>query len=197
MKNASLILNVVLVLAVAVLFYLHFSSNKKSEAGKSSTPQIGIIPPGDSKIAYFEMDSIDNALLMVKDVRAELTKEQERVDGELAGLQKRYNDRLTQYQSQGQNLSSAESEKINREILQMRQSFSAKQEELEQKLRELQMRKRQQVNTAVMDFLNQYNKDKRFSYIFAYEPGFMFYKDSAYNITPDLIKGLNAQYKKP
>lgn len=195
MKNASLIFNVVLLVAVAVLFYLHFSSNKKEVAKNTSSP-LSVVTPGDSKIAYFEMDSIDNALLLVKDVREELSKEEGRVDNELAGLQKRYNDRVTQYQSQGQNLSAAESEKINREILQMQQSFSATQQQLQQKFRDLQMRKRQQVNTTIMDFLNQYNKDKRFSYIFAYEPGFMFYKDSIYNITADLIKGLNAQYKK-
>ena len=58
------------------------------------------------------------------------------------------------------------------------------------------MRKMQDVKAKVEIFLKEYNKNKRYSYILAYEPGFIFYRDSVYNITGDLLKGLNAEYKK-
>ena len=32
--------------------------------------------------------------------------------------------------------------------------------------------------------------------IISYEPGLFYYKDTAYNITEDLVKGLNEKYKK-
>ena len=56
MKNFTTGLNIALVLAVAVLFYLQFS-NKKTSAGTSSAVAA---TPGSFKIAYFEMDSIEN-----------------------------------------------------------------------------------------------------------------------------------------
>ncbi len=196
MKNASLILNVVLVLAVAVLFYLHFSSSTKQEVVKPVTSSTGKVPSGDFRIAYFEMDSINNSFALVKDVRSELSKEEEHMNSELARLQKTYNDRFVQYQSQGKNMSSIESEKANREIVQMQQKFTASKQEMEQHLQDLSMRKMQEVKVKVEDFLKEYNKAKGYSYILAYEPGFMFYRDSAYNITADLVKGLNDQYKK-
>ncbi|MDQ3278599.1 MAG: OmpH family outer membrane protein, partial [Bacteroidota bacterium] len=65
-----------------------------------------------------------------------------------------------------------------------------------QKYQDLYMRKMQDVKAKVEEYLKEYNKDKGYSYILAYEPGFIFYRDSALNITADLIAGLNQKYKK-
>lgn len=197
MKNASLVLNVVLLIAVAVLFYLHFSSDKKVEGAKGTTvTSTGAVPKGDFRIAYFEMDSINNSFTNVKEVRAELGKEEEKMNAKLTQMQKTYNDRMMQFQSRGQNMSSEESEKANREIVQMQQRFGAEKQQMEQDMQNITMRKMQEVKTQVEDFLKEYNKSKGFTYILAYEPGFMFFRDSAYDITADLLKGLNDRYKK-
>ncbi|MEJ7676074.1 MAG: hypothetical protein WKF59_26075 [Chitinophagaceae bacterium] len=44
--------------------------------------------------------------------------------------------------------------------------------------------------------MKEYNNDGRYDYVFSYEPGLMFYKDSALNITSDVINGLNNLYAK-
>jgi outer membrane protein len=44
--------------------------------------------------------------------------------------------------------------------------------------------------------LKEYNQDKKFSYIIANEPGFIFYRDSAFNITNDVVAGLNQIFGK-
>ncbi|HEX8314771.1 MAG TPA: OmpH family outer membrane protein [Flavisolibacter sp.] len=198
MKNASLVLNVVLLIAVAVLFYLHFSSNKRAEPAKvaSATQRTGTIPEGDFRIAYFEMDSLNNSFAMVKEVKAELSREEEKVNSELARLQKSYNDKFTQYQSQAQTMSSQESENANRDIVQMQQRFASAKQQMELRLQDLSMRKMQEVKNKVEEFLKEYNRSRGFTYILAYEPGFMFYRDSSYDITGDLVKGLNEKYKK-
>ena len=55
---------------------------------------------------------------------------------------------------------------------------------------------KEDILTRIQDFLKVYNSDGRYDYVFSYEPGFMFYKDSALNITGDVIKGLNDLYAK-
>ena len=55
MKNLSLILNAVLLVAVGVLFYLHFSGGKPASGG-SELQLSGV--PGDVKIAYINSDSV-------------------------------------------------------------------------------------------------------------------------------------------
>jgi outer membrane protein len=199
MKNASLILNGVLLVAVAVLFYLHFSSNKKpavSAKVASSSTANGNVPSGDFRIGYFEIDSVNNSFFMVKEVKAELNREEEKMNAELARLQRTYNDRFTQYQSQAQTMSSQESENANRDIVQMQQKFAAAKQQWETRLQGMSMRKMQDVKNKVEEFLKEYNKTKGYAFIFGYEPGFMFYRDSAYDITADLVKGLNEKYKK-
>jgi len=51
MKNISLILNGILIIAVGVLYFLHFSGKK---SGSEST----VSAPSDLKIAYIKSDSV-------------------------------------------------------------------------------------------------------------------------------------------
>jgi outer membrane protein len=46
-------------------------------------------------------------------------------------------------------------------------------------------------------FLTDYNTTKSYSYIFSYSSGInvLFYKDTAYNITNEVVDGLNQAYK--
>lgn len=199
MKNVSVVLNVVLLVAVAVLFYLHFSSKNntgsKVKVASSNNGNSASVPDGDFRIAYFEMDSINNSFAFVKDVKSELSKEEEKINNELTRLQRTYNDKLIQYQNSQQANSQIESENARRDIMELQNKISTRKQEMDQRFQDLYMRKMQEVKTTVEQFLKEYNKDKGYAYILAYEPGFIFYRDSAFNITQDLVSGLNAQYK--
>jgi outer membrane protein len=61
MKNLSLGLNIVLLVAVGVLYYLHFSS--KGSNGASSSP----VSVGDLSIAYINSDSVLKHYEFLKD----------------------------------------------------------------------------------------------------------------------------------
>ena len=65
MKPNSWIVNGVMALAIIVLFVLHFNSN--------STPiKASAMAAGGVKVAYFEIDSIQNSYNFFKDVKAAL-----------------------------------------------------------------------------------------------------------------------------
>ncbi|MGE5521033.1 MAG: OmpH family outer membrane protein [Candidatus Dadabacteria bacterium] len=196
MKSGTLIFNAVLLVLVAILFYLHFSSNKKATISAQEYRSAQSTNHGDCRIAYFEMDSLTNSFSMVKDVKSELAKEEDQMNSELSRLQKVYNDRLAQYQRQGQTMSQIESERANRDMLQLQESIRGKKQEMDQKYQDLYMRKMQEVKSKIENFLKEYNKSHGYSYILAYEPGIIYYRDTIYNITSDLVKGLNAQYSR-
>ena len=197
MKNGLLIFNVILLVLVGVLFYLHFASNGKSEKRVLSQSTVKGDPAGnDFRIAYFELDSITNSFSMVKDIKSDLNREEEKMNGEMNQWQKRYNDKLQQYQSQAQQMNQVQSENANRDMLQMQETIRNKKQELDQKYQNLYMQKMQDVKIKIENFLKEYNKSKGYSYIFAYEPGFIYYRDTMFNITADLVKGLNEQYSK-
>jgi outer membrane protein len=76
MKNLSLILNAVLLVAVGVLFYLHFSSAKPSATTAST-------PIGDVTIAYINSDSIVTHYTFMDDSKATLEAKAKKLDSDL------------------------------------------------------------------------------------------------------------------
>jgi len=195
MKNGILILNVVLLVLVGVLFYLHFSS-KNPSTSKAANNQNSTAPENAFKIAYFEMDSVETSFQMVKDVKAELTRKEEAIGTELERMEKNYRNKIAQYQAQGANMTQVQSEMAQRDVMQMQQNMQSRRQSLEQEYQDLQMRKLKDVKSKIEDYLKQYNAEKGYTYIFAYEPGIFYYKDTTYNITADVIKGLNQLYTK-
>ena len=195
MKSGMLIINAVLLVLIGILFYWHFSSNQK----QASLRIADVVSRDSSKpfrIAYFEMDSVTNSFAMVKDVKSELSKEEDKMNSNLSRLQKMYSDRLTQYQSQASQMNQIQSEQANRDMLQLQENIRGQKQEMDQKYQELYMRKMQDVKSRIEDFLKEYNKSKGYSYILSYEPGFIYYRDTMFNITKDLVKGLNELYSK-
>lgn len=196
MKNGILILNAVLLVLVAVLFYLHFSSNDKRSVKKSDTKTTQSPTTPDFKIAYFEMDSLESSFEMVKDVKSELGKKEESINGELERLERTYRNKAAQYQSQAQTMTQVQSEMATRDMMQLQQNMQSRKQQLDQEYQDFYMRKMKDVKTRIEDYLKQYNAQKGYTYIFAYEPGLFYYRDTTYNITSDVVKGLNEQYKK-
>jgi len=82
------------------------------------------------------------------------------------------------------------------EINKMQQDLQSRKQVIDNDLYNYNSKMKEDILTRIQDYLKQYNKDGRYSYIFSYEPGFMFYKDSTLNITPDVIAGLNEVYSE-
>lgn len=191
-----LVLNVVLLIAVGILFYLHFSSKGATPAKTTSSEQAAASASPEFKIAYFEMDSLEASFSMVKDVKSELGKKEDAVNGELSKLEKDYQNKIARYQQQGPTMNQVQSEAAQRDVMQMQQSIQSRKQSLDQEYQDFYMRKMKDVKSKIEDFLKEYNSAKGYTYILAYEPGLFYYRDTAYNITSDVIKGLNSQYTK-
>lgn len=194
MKNFSLILNIFLLLLVGYLYYLHFSSSKKSvtyvHSAKDSSCNHG------NKVAYLDLDSLQANYEYYKVLKTEFEKKQAASNNEVAGLQKRYQARAMQLQQKGPTMNQQEQQAAMQEINQMQQSLQAKKQQLDNDLYVYNSKMKEDIVNRIQNFLKQYNKDGRYDYIFSYEPGFMFYKDSALNVTADVVKGLNDLYSK-
>jgi outer membrane protein len=194
MNRGLLVSNIILFVLVGILFYLNFSSGKKPEI--KAAVNKGTAPEKDFKIAYFEMDSLENSFSMVKDVKAELGKKEDAINNELTRLEKTYRDKANMYQGQAATMTQVQSEMATRDMMQLQQNIQSRKQALDQEYQDFYMRKMRDVKTKIEDYLKDYNKSKDYSYIFAYEPGLFYYRDTMYNITDDLIKGLNEMYTK-
>ena len=198
MKNLLLSLNIVLLLAVGFLFYKYYSTAQFSGNGKTASRQASSSAPGTCRIAYFEMDSVDNNCDMVKDVKNELSKQEEANSTEIGHQEQQIREKIGEYQKQAQSsgMTQAQSDRAQQDIESHRQLILGHRQELDQAYQALYMRLNTDMKKKIEAFLNEYNKDNVYSYIFAYESGLFFYKDSAFNITKDVVNGLNEKYKR-
>jgi outer membrane protein len=192
MKNISIVINAVLALAVAILFYLHFSSKKTSAPASSNAA----VASGNFKIGYFEMDSIENHYEYFKEVRNTLRGKEQDNGRQLADMKNTFASKYQELQKSAQTMSQSELAGKQQELMQMEKTFQNKEQMLNQDLQNESFKRLQEVKKKIEDYLKEYNKDKGFSYIMTNAPDLVYLKDTAYNITTDLIAGLNSQYKK-
>lgn len=193
MKNFTPVLNIVLLLAVAVLFYLHFSTSKTETITTTGTKAV---PSGSFKIAYFEADSIQNQFEYFNEVKAELDAKAQVNSRILGGLKSTFAQKYQELQKAAPALSQAELANKQQELMQMEKTFQGKEKMMSDEMQDDQFKKLQDVKKKIEDYLKEYNKDKGYAFVFSSSPDLMYLKDSSYDITVDVIRGLNTLYKK-
>lgn len=119
MKNLSSILNIILLIAVAILFYLHFSSPKTVEKAIVENTETPVEKIEDSltqfinldsnisvkpiKIAYVNNDSLTVRLNMLRDVEERIASKSKalraRIQGKQKSYERKYNQLLEDYKS--------------------------------------------------------------------------------------------------
>lgn len=195
MKNFTLGLNIVLVIAVAVLFYLHFSSAPKGAvAGSGETAKS--VPAGAFKIAYFEIDSVQERFEYYKEVKTQLETKAQANSKTLNDLKSTFAAKYQEFQKAAPLLSQAEQASKQQELMNMEKAFQGKEKMMSDEMQGEAFEKMQDVKKKIEEFLKQYNQDKGYAYVFSNSPDLMYLKDGAYDITTDVINGLNATYKK-
>lgn len=196
MKQASLLLSVLATVISGVVLFLYTQNKSASvkppiaEASQATTEKAAF------KIAYFELDSLQNNYQYFKDALGTLKSGEESMGNELSVLEKTYQKKISEWQQKGNTMSQAEAEAANREYQQMQQNYQLKKQQLEQRINDQMNESRKKIRERLEAYLKEYNKDRRYAYIFSDFPEAIFYKDTIYNITGDLIRGLNESYNK-
>lgn len=193
MKNVLLIINALLVIAVAYLLYEHFKAPQKVASASNNN---AALRANGFKIAYFEMDSLQNQYNLLREVRTALMAKDQEMGKELSSMENSLRNKYQDLQKNGNSLSQAEIANRQQEIMDLDKNLKNKRQMMEQEMQDESFKKLQDVKKRIEDYLKEYNKDKGYAYIFSNVPDMMYYKDTAYNITADIVKGLNEQYKQ-
>jgi outer membrane protein len=194
MKYISTILSVI-ALALIVVLYVRQSHQldqmKNHLEGEKRNQGSGF------KIAYFDMDSVEAHYEGFKDAQVELKNQENAMNQELSGLDRANQKKIEAWRQKGNAMTQAEGEQAQQEYQQMQQQFQSRKQTLEQALYRNTEDRKTNIRKSIEGFLKDYNKQKSFSYIIEYDPNsFIYTKDTVYNITGDLVDGLNTAYKK-
>lgn len=193
MKQFSSILNIILLAAVGVLYYLHFSTDKKDKQQKTESSKHVDSCLGGPVIAYVDLDSLNNNVDYIKQQKKQLEQEQSVIAGEYESAYREMEADKNNFLKKGEAITQKEAEEFQIRLQQRQQQVEANRQAKGQKLAEKSAKTMEEMQSKLKAFLNDYNKDKKYTYILATGTGldYLFYKDSARNITADVVKGLN------
>ena len=154
-------------------------------------------PAGDMKIAYVEVDSIMSQYKFCKEYSLILQKKGQNIQNTLAQKQQALQAAAANFQQKVQQnaYTREQAEGVNASLQKQNNDLQI----LNQRLSAEFQNETDQFNKALRDsiqhYLASYNKDKKYSIIFSKQGDNLLYADKAYDITNDIIAGLNKAYK--
>ena len=193
MKNLSLIINAILVVALGVAFVLIFSLRSKVNELESS-------PKGSNavgNIVYVNIDSLNSAYDYYKDIKALVEGKREKMEAELKAKNSTFEKAATEYQQKMQKglLLRSEAERIEGQLRNDQQNLMNINQSMQAQLaEETQVLNRKLVNN-IIEYLKEYNKNGKYQYIMSHGYGSnLLYVNDSLDITAKVVKGLNKKY---
>jgi outer membrane protein len=194
MKNISIGLNVVLIIAVAILYFLHFSDKKTGEVSDNISSSHFIPLPGTG-IVFVNSDSLLEHYEFYKNAKKQFEESQGKIKNELKTQGENLQKEIEQYQQQAIGMTDVEKAHKEEQLAMKQQQIMARKEELLDKLDAEQSKSSEELYNRLNQYLKKYNKDKNYNYVLGFQKGggILFANDSL-NITKDVVEGLNKEY---
>lgn len=199
MKSYSIALNVVLLIAVGVLYVLYFTghggctSANVGENGKS-------VGKGDAKIVYINTDTLLRNYTLSVELNEAFLKKQEERNTELNIKAKDLDRQAREFQRKLENngfISAERAEAARQDLLEKNQKLQQLQQEMTEKMMKEQSELNKKLFESITNFLAEYNKEKGYEIVLStVVAGNVLYAADGFDITQDVVKRLNEQYTK-
>ncbi len=191
MKNVSLALNVVLLLAVAVLYYLHFSSPKASAASGD-----GGVLLQDAKIAYINSDSVLKYYEYLTVNRTELETKGQQMEQDFRNRAQSLQNDVATYQRTVNNMTFGQAKAAEEELTKKQQNLQMYQQSLSQQLAMEEGKLNKELYDRITAFLKDYAKQNDLQVVLKYDPtSDVLFGGETLDITKPVIDGLNSAYQ--
>jgi outer membrane protein len=199
MKSISLTLNIILILAVAGLYFLHFNEKKASTPTTPKTEAQVVSPKMDlkaSSIVYVNSDSLMDNYDLVKEVKKELERERAAAEKQFAAeyrtLEAEYND----LKAKAATMTEEQGMAKQQELAMKEQKLTDYRDELNEKLTLNELKKTQKIQEEIEAYLKSNYSGTSYSYILGHtKGGGILYSKNALDITKEVLDGLNKTYQ--
>jgi len=191
MKNLSLILNAVLLVAVGVLFYFHFSAGTQETTSSASS-----INPGDLQVAYIKSDSVLKHYEYLEVNRVQLESKTKKLGEEYRNRAIGLQNEITTYQRNQSNMTLSQVRAVEEDLGKKQQNLQMYQQSLSQQLQEEEAKLREELYDRITTYLKKYGTEKGLQVVLKYDvTSDVLFAGEALDITSDVIKGLNEEYQ--
>ena len=197
MKNTSLILSVISLVAVVVFGVLSLTGKDTVKSVEAEGEATEVAAKGD--IVYIDLDLILMEYDMANDLRSVVETKVQNIQAEITRKGKKLESDVKSFQEKldkglmTRSVAEAQSQKLQQQELEFNNYAAQKQQEINEE----QVVMMNQLGDAIQTFLNKYNEEKQFAMIITNSGGApVIVADPALDITEDVIAGLNEEYIK-
>ncbi|HTF16916.1 MAG TPA: OmpH family outer membrane protein [Chryseolinea sp.] len=191
MKNLSLILNAVLLVAVIVLFYLHFSSSRPAASASAEPASLG-----DSKIAYIRSDSVLKNYDYLKAQRESLEAKSEKMQQDYRNRAIGLQNEIAAYQRNVSSMTLGQVRATEEDLGKKQQNLQMYQQSLGQQLAEEESKLNKELYDRITVFLKKYGVEKDLQVVLKLDPtSDVLYAVDGLDISKEVTDRLNTEYK--
>jgi outer membrane protein len=198
MKIANIVTNVVLGAAVVVLFVLHFTGGGQKDSREGQDPTAEMSEISDISIAFFNMDSVMSQWDLYFQYQQELGKRQSELEADFAGKTENFYQSVqdAEYKIQRGLVTRSEAEQLQQQLASQQQNLVTLQNQYSAQLQEEGMVKNRQMLDMIERYVAELSEANGFSYVYSYSfGGNLIYGAKPYDITRQVVAGLNERYK--
>ncbi len=196
MKQSSFYVSLIALIAVIILYILHFTAPGESSA-VSQEQQLAESAGQSLRIAYVKADSIILNYNLSQDLHDDFTKKQEAYNSEFGNKRQSFEKEAAAFQEKLQRGGFLTEQRAIQErdrLVGFEQEIVQLDQELSGKLAEMQAANNKQILDSLVNYIEQLNKIKKYDYIF--NAGEILVGDKTHNLTSEVLKGLNERYSK-
>lgn len=198
MKNTSLILSVIAIVAVAVFGILSLTDKDNSkEVPTEETQTEATAHKGD--IVYIDLDRILQEYDMANDLRSVVETKVQSIQSEVTRRGKKLEKDVTDFQEKLNKglMTRSVAEVQGQKLQQQEQEFNNYAAQKQNEINEEQMVMMNQLADAIKTYLDKYNEEKQYAMILTNTGGApVITADASLDITDDVLVGLNEDYVK-
>lgn len=183
MKQLSLILNIVLLIAVAFLYVKVYS-------GEETVAISG--PAAASKIVFVNSDSLMDNYTLFKNMQDNMEKKKDSLDQMLTSRGRALEQEIQQYQNGAGSMSDGERQLREEALMKKQQNLMQERDRLLDLLKEEEATLTDSIHADLMKSVKLFNKKYNYDFILGYSrgSGILFANDSL-DITSKIVEGLN------
>ena len=197
MKNTSLILSIVSLVAVVVFGILFLTKDGSKSEASVEGDAVEAAAKGD--IVYIDLDRILMEYDMANDLRSVVQTKIENIQAEINRRGQKLQNEVNSFQEKldkglmTRSVAEVQSQKLQQQELDFNNYAAQK----DQEINEEQLVMMNQLGDAIQTFLAKYNEEKQYAMILTNSGGApVIVADEALNITDDVLAGLNEEYIK-
>jgi outer membrane protein len=193
--------NVFLFIGLLVLYGLYFFGSGTRQAVPPPAERASRVMSAGQEtgisIAYVHSEKLMAQYELAIKMRGEFEQEQRRLESDLSRRQRQFQTEVGQFQK---DLSTGEvpmdlAQMKEQELMQKQQELYQLSETYRERLAEKEFEMNLELLEKISDFLERYNRDSRYDFIFSYSlGGNMLYAEATHDITDVVLQRLNAEF---